>query len=78
METISKNKLEFLKQSKTDQGLLKIQPVNFTYVRLLNQPYENEVTLIVQKPLSKCCKHLETEHTLKKGLDLLMLKILGL
>ena len=56
---------------------LHIQPLNFAYKRSLNKPYENEVTMTGQKPPSKCCQHLETLHTLRKGLDLLMLKILG-
>ena len=37
-----------------------IQPWNFAYIRLLNKPYENEVTLTEQNPHSKCCQHLET------------------
>ena len=41
-----------------------VQLLNFAYKRLLNKAYENEVTLI--------------RHTLKNGLDLLILKILDL
>ena len=55
-----------------------LQLLNFAYKRLLKKPYENEVTLIRQNPPLKCCQHLETCHTLKKGLDLSMLKILSL
>ena len=55
-----------------------LQPLNFAIKRLLNNPYVNGVNLTKQNPLLKCRQHLETLHTLKKGLDLLMLKILGL
>ena len=37
----------------------KIQLLNFAYKRLLNKPYENEVTLTGQNPPLKCCQHLE-------------------
>ena len=57
---------------------LQIQLLNFAIKRLLNNPYVNGVNLTKQNPLLKCRQHLETLHTLKKGLDLLMLKILGL
>ena len=36
-----------------------IQPLNFAYIRLLNKPYENEVTLTGQNPPLKCCQPLE-------------------
>ena len=35
--------------------LFDIQPRNFAYIRLLNKPYENEVTLRGQKPPLNCC-----------------------
>ena len=38
-----------------DKMCLNIQPRNFTYIRLLNKPYENEVFLRGQNPSSKCC-----------------------
>ena len=56
----------------------EIQPWPLAIKRLLNNPYVNGVNLTKQNPLLKCRQHLETLHTLKKGLDLLMLKILGL
>ena len=37
-----------------DQGKA-IQPQKFAYIRLLNKPYENEVTLRRQNPPLKCC-----------------------
>ena len=48
------------------------------YTRLLNKPYENEVTLKGQKIPLNGCQHLETYYILKEGLDHSMLKILGL
>ena len=66
------------KFNKELQPQCLIQPWNFAYIWVLNKPYENEVTLTEQNPRSKCCQHLETWHSLKKCLDLLMLKILGL
>ena len=42
------------------QDLPYLQLRNFAYIRLLNKPYENEVTLTEQNPRSKCCQHLET------------------
>ena len=59
-------------------AIADIQPWPLAIKRLLNNPYVNGVNLTKQTPLLKCCKHLETQHTLKKGLDLLLLKILGL
>ena len=47
----------------------------FAYIRLLDKPYENEVTLTGQKPSLKCCQHLELLTQLKRGIDLSMLKI---
>ena len=58
--------------------MTNIQPWPLPIKRLLNNPYVNGVNLTKQNPLLKCRQHLETLHTLKKGLDLLMLKILGL
>ena len=57
---------------------MDLQLLNFAYIRLLNKPYENEVTLIGQNPPSKCYQPLELFTQLKRGLDLLTLKILGL
>ena len=44
--------------------------MNFAYKRLLNKPYENEVTLTGQNLPLKCCQHIEIYHSLRKGLDL--------
>ena len=57
---------------------LKVQPREFAYIRLLNKPYENEVTLTGQNPTLKCCQHIEIQKTVRKRVDLLILKILGL
>ena len=58
--------------------LILIQPLNFAYKQLLDKPYENEVTLTGQNPPLKCCQQLEIQYTVRKRVDLLMLKILGL
>ena len=58
--------------------VLYIQPLNFAYIQLLNKPYEKEVTLTGQNPPLKYCQHLEIQYTVRKKVDLLMLKILGL
>ena len=55
-----------------------VQPWPLAIKWLPNNPYVIEVNLTKQNPLLKYCQHLETYHTLKKGLDLLVLKILGL
>ena len=39
-------------QSKENR---KLQLLTFAYIRLLNKPYENEVTLTWQNPPLKCC-----------------------
>ena len=51
---------------------------NFAYVRLLSKPYENEVTLTGQNTPLKCCQHLEIQYTVRKRVDVLILKVLGL
>ena len=56
----------------------EIQPWPLAIKRLLNNPYVNGVKLTKQNPLLKCRQHLETCHTLKQGLDLLMLKFLSM
>ena len=43
---------------------------SFTYMRLVNKPYENKVTLTEQNPPLKYCQPLELLTQLKKGLDL--------
>ena len=48
------------------------------YIRLLNKPYENKVNLTWHNPPLKCCQSLEISTQLKRGLDLLMIKILDL
>ena len=55
-----------------------VQPLNFAYVRLLNKPYENEVTLTGQNPPLKCCQPLELLTHFERGLDFIILKIFGL
>ena len=60
------------------RGNTKVQQLNIAYKWLLNKPYENEVTLTEQNPPLKYCQPLELLTQLKKGLDLLMLKIWGL
>ena len=47
-----------------------VQPWPLAIKRLLNNPYVNGVNLTKQKPLLKYRQHLETWHTLKRGLDL--------
>ena len=59
-------------------GSVEIQLPTFAFTRLLNKPYENEVTLTGQNPPLKCCQHIEIQYTVRKRVDLLMLKILGL
>ena len=58
--------------------IFHIQLPTFTFTRLLNKPYENKVTLTGQNPPLKYCQHLEIQYTVRKRVDLLMLKILGL
>ena len=55
-----------------------IQLWTYAYIRLLNRPYGNEVTLRRQKPPLKCCQLLDFQSTFLKGLDILMIKIWGL
>ena len=57
---------------------LHIQLSKSAYKRLLHKPYVNEVYLTGQNPPLKCCQHLEIQYTVRKRVDLLMLKILGL
>ena len=52
-----------------------IQLWTFAYVRLLNKPYENQVTLTGQNPPSKCCQPLEILANFITGLDLFILEI---
>ena len=47
-----------------------IQSWTFAYIRLLNKPYENEVTLTGQNPPLKCCQPLELLTQFERGLDL--------
>ena len=44
-----------------------IQLWTFTYVRLLNKPYENEVTLREQKIPLKYCQTLNFQYTFQKS-----------
>ena len=50
--------------------VVQLQPWPLAIKRLLNNPYVNGVNLTKQKPLLKYRQHLETWHTLKRGLDL--------
>ena len=43
-----------------------LQLPTFAFTRLLNKPYENEVTLTGQKPPLNCCMHLEILYNVKK------------
>ena len=52
-----------------------IQPWPLAYKRLLNKPYENEVTLTRQNLPFKCCQPLEILTHFITVLDLLMLEI---
>ena len=47
-----------------------IQLLTSDYIRLLNKPYENEVTLTWQNPPLKCCQPLKRWTYFKRGLDL--------
>ena len=64
--------------AKKGQNFIKIQLPTIAYTRLLNKPFENEIALTGQNPPLKCCQHLEIQYTLRKRVDLLMLKILDL
>ena len=52
------------------QGPPFIQLWPLAYKRLLNKPYENEVTFISQNLPLKCCQSLELLTQLKRGIDL--------
>ena len=43
------------------------------YLQLLNNPYENEVSLTEQKLPLKCCQPLDFQYAFLKGLDLFLL-----
>ena len=49
--------------------IVSIQLLNFAYKRLLNKPYENEVTLTRQNPPLKYYQPLELFTQFKKGSD---------
>ena len=57
---------------------MQLQLPTFAITWLLNTPYENEVTLTGQNPPLRCYQHLEIQYTVRKRVDLLMLKILDL
>ena len=57
---------------------MDIQPLPLAYKRLLNKPYVNEVNLTGQKSPLKYCQQLEIQYSVRKRVDLLMLKILSL
>ena len=54
-----------------------VQLPTFAYTRLLNKPYEYEVTLTGQNQPLKCCQHLEIQYTVRKRVDIFMLKNFG-
>ena len=54
-----------------------MQSWTFDYIWLLNQPYENEVTMTWQNPPLKYCQPLEILTHYKKGLDLSKNEIWG-
>ena len=60
--------------SQLRKQLNKVQLPTFAFTRLLDKPYENEVTLTVQNPPLKCCQHIEIRYTVRKRVDLFMLK----
>ena len=60
---------ELTLQSNSQRLIHRIQLLNFAYKRLLNKPYENEVTLTGQNPPLKCYQPLELFTQLKRGLD---------
>ena len=50
-----------------------LQLLTFAYKRLLNKPYENEVTLTRRNLRLKCCQPLEILTNFITGLELKML-----
>ena len=50
--------------------LRNIQSRAKVYKRLLNKPYENEVTLREQNPPLKCCQPLDILTSFEMGIDL--------
>ena len=52
------------------RNIYDIQLWTFAYLRLLNKPYENQVTLIGQNPHLKCCQPLKILTPFKMGVDL--------
>ena len=50
-----------------------IQLLTFDYIRLIDKPYVNGVTLREQNQPLKCCQPLDFWYTSLKGLDLSML-----
>ena len=50
--------------------IVDLQLLNFAYIRLLNKPYENEVTLTGQNPPLKYPQFFELFTQLKRGIDL--------
>ena len=53
-----------------EKKMIYTQTWSNDYKRLLNKPYENEVTLTGQNPPLKCCQHLEIQYTMRKKVDL--------
>ena len=62
-----------LQRTTSKGGILKLQLWTFTYVQLLNKPYQNEVVLREQKNFFKYCQPLYSYHAFEKDLDLLLL-----
>ena len=63
---------------EVNHGKKYVQPRTLAYKRLLNKPYENEVTLTRQNLCLKCCQPLEILTHFITGLDLLMIEIWSL
>ena len=62
----------------TGAGMIKIQTRTKLYLRLLNKPYVNGVTLREENLPLKCCQPLEILTSLKKGLHFSIQIIWGL
>ena len=56
-----------------DRLVMHLQLWTFAYIRLLNKPYENVVTLREQKVPSRYCQPLDFLYNFLKGLDILLL-----
>ena len=80
MQVVSYDKRIILRPIESEDLNRKyVQLPNFAYTRLLDKPYENEVTLREQNPPLKCCQPFEILNCgLRRGLDLSIQIIWGL